>query len=345
MRVLSAMQRAAKIEELLARLPTFILELIARQPVLRTMQIMAQVEEWLPADIPSATSREWVGASLEWLEDHGDLQTERGHWLCLPPYAIAWMDSDLIRLSLLGHVLADLVFESPEIACRIEVKPRRFIHDETLSVSDWGKPPIGVEREIIALQGDWEDLKQILISRGLVVIELSQWTRQLPNLDNLLAPAASQVDEIPLKPGGHWEYYEPKSGRADRWEAVDGDWRLTHHQLIRWCWEEARSGLWTTAYYWHAGDRQGIEISGDYLRLWQLRLDREARRPRLLTWRSSKLHVPRLIPASVHTWLRLLTSDAPQAVGAFISYSIQSEHLSLVQDVLREKLGLVVSVE
>lgn len=345
MRVLSAIQRAEKIEGLLTRLPTFILDLIARQPVLRTMQIMAQVEEWLPADIPSTISREWVGACLGWLEDHGDLSTERGRWLCLPPYAIARADSDLILLSVLGHVLADLVFDLPEIACRVEVRPRRFIHDETLSASDWGKPPIGVEREIIALHEDWEDLKQTLVSRGLAIIELSQWTRQLPNLDNLLAPAASQIVEIPLKPGGHWEYYEPKSGHADRWEAVDGDWRLTQCQLIRWYWEDAQSGLWTTVYYWHAGDRQGIEISGDYLRLWQLRLDREARRPRLLTWRSGKLYVPRLIPSSVHTWLRLLTSDAPRAVGTLISYPIPSEQLSLVQDVLREKLGLVVSVE
>lgn len=344
-RVLSPSVRSAKITDMVTHLPMHILDLIARQPALRTVQIAAQVEDWLPADIPSATSREWVNAILEWFESHGDLSIERGRWTCAPPYAVAFVESDEVRFFLFGESRFDLVLGSSEIACRIELKPRRLIQSETGVSSDWGKPAVGIEREVIALPEDWEDLKNTLTSEGLAIIEIQEWQRQLPNLDHLQEPSANQLDEISTRPKGQWEYYQPRSKRTDRWEAIDGDWQVTTYRLIRWRWEDSRTGQQNAVYYWHASDRHGVEIFGDYLRLWQLRLDRDTRSSRTMIWRDAKLRVPRLIPSMTQTWLRMLSSDIPQTSGQYILYPLRSEHISLVHAVLQEKLGLIISDE
>lgn len=344
-RVLSPSLRAAKITDMVAHLPMYILDLVARQPALRMVQIAAQVEDWLPADIPSATSREWVSASLEWFESHGDLSVERGCWTCVPPYAVAFVESDEVRFFLFGEPRFDRVLGLPEIACRVELKPLRLIRNETDVTSDWGQPPVGIEREAIALFEDWEDLKNTLTSKGLTIIEMQEWQYQLPDLDHLQEPPANQLDEILSRPRGQWEYYQPRSDRVDRWDAIEGDWQTTTYRLIRWRWEDSQTGQRNAVHYWHAGDRRGVEIFGDYLRLWQLRLDRDARSSRTIIWRDAKFRVPRLIPSMTQTWLRILSSDIPQKAGQYILYSLRSEYVPLAQAVLQEKLGLIISDE
>lgn len=343
--VLSPALRAAKMTDLVTHLPMCVLNLVARQPTLRTVQIAAQVEDWLPADIPSATSREWVSAILEWLESHGDLSIEQGRWTCLPPYAVAFVEPDEVRFFLFGETRLDHVLGLPEIACRIEMKPQRLIPSEMGAISNWGKPPVGIEREGIALYEDWADLKSVLSSRGLTIIEMKEWQHQLPELGNLQEPPARQLNEIPSKPKGQWEYYQPKSDRVDRWEGIAGDWRSATYQLIRWRWEDSRTGRWNIVHYWRAGDQRGVEIFGDYLRLWQLRLDYDARSSRTVIWRHARLRVPRLIPSMTQAWLRMLSSDIPQTSGQYFSYPLRSEHVALAQDVLQKKLGLIISGE